>query len=141
MYKLNPEQLQDWAEEATKIRKNIVKKSELYEVYRWPRAEVIVEDKPKSRKSVPHSTKSSNAEGLLESQIKSRQQLHAGITKKFKKRHQKELPLATREAIVKMYLVDHIFQCDIAKFYKISAALVGRLVKEAQRDPQKLLAL
>lgn len=94
MYKLNPEQLQDWAEEATKIRKKIVKKAELYEVYRWPRAEEV-EDEEKSRRSVPHSTKRSNAEGLLESQIKSRQQLHAGITKKSKKRHQKELPLAT----------------------------------------------
>ena len=40
-----------------------------------------------------------------------------------------------------MYLVDHIFQNDIAKFYKISPALVSRLVKEAQREPHKLLAL
>ena len=93
VYKLNPDQLKDWGEEATKIRKNILKKSELYKMYRWPPVEVDVEEKSKSRRSVPHSTKSCNAEGLLESQIKSRQQLHAGITKSCKKRHQKELPL------------------------------------------------
>ena len=43
----------------------------------------------------------------------------------------KELPVSTREAIVKMYLVDHVFQKDIAKFYKVSAALVSKLVVEA----------
>ncbi len=36
-----------------------------------------------------------------------------------------------------MYLVDHVFQKDIAKFYKISATLVSKLVVEAQRNPQK----
>ena len=89
------------------------------------------EDEEKSRKSIPHSTSRCNQEGLLESQIKSRKQLNAGITKSFKKWHMKELPISTREAIVKMYLVDHVFQKDIAKFYKISAALVSKLVVEA----------
>ena len=70
-----------------------MKKSELYEVYRWPPVEVEVEDQSKSRKSVIHSTKSSNSEGLLESQIKSREQLNAGITRKSKKRHKNELPI------------------------------------------------
>jgi len=36
-----------------------------------------------------------------------------------------------------MYLVDHVFQKDIALYYKVSAALVGRLIKEAQKNPQK----
>ena len=63
----------------------------------------------KSRKSVPHSTRSSNPEGMLESQIRAREKLHAGITKSYRKRHLKELPIATREAIVKMYLDDHVF--------------------------------
>ena len=67
VFKLNPEQLKDWGEEATNIRKNILKKSKQYEIYQWPPVEVKVDDKPKSRKSVPHSTKSSNSEGLLES--------------------------------------------------------------------------
>jgi hypothetical protein len=40
-----------------------------------------------------------------------------------------------------MYLHDHVFQSDVAKFYKISAALVGKLVKEAQEDPDKMKAL
>ena len=40
-----------------------------------------------------------------------------------------------------MYRDDHVFQCDIAKYYKISAALVSKLVVEAQRDPQKSIAL
>ena len=36
-----------------------------------------------------------------------------------------------------MYLVDHVFQKDIAKYYKISPVLVSKLVVEAQRDPEK----
>jgi len=40
-----------------------------------------------------------------------------------------------------MYLLDNVFQTDIAKFYKISAALVSKLVVEAQRNPQKLKVL
>ena len=79
---------------------------------------------------MPHSTRRSNPEGLLESQLKAREQACAGVTKKCKKRHLKDLPLETREAIVKMYLEDHIFQCDVAKFFKISPTLVSKLVKE-----------
>ena len=37
-----------------------------------------------------------------------------------------------------MYLVDNVFQKDIAKFHKVSAALVSKLVVEAQRNPQKI---
>lgn len=128
MYKLNPEQLKYWGEIATEVRKKIIKKAELYKEYRGQVEEV--EDEQKSRKSIPHSTRKSNPEGLLESQIKAREKLHAGNTKKFKKRHMKELPISTREAIVKMYLHDHVFQKDIAKFYKISTALVSKLVVE-----------
>ena len=40
-----------------------------------------------------------------------------------------------------MYLDDHVFQKDIAKYYKISAALVSKLVMEAQRNPERNVAL
>ena len=74
----------------------------------------------------------------MESQISARAKQHAGITKSCRKRHLKELPIATREAIVRMYRDDHVFQCDIAKYFKISAGLVSKLVVEAHRDPQKI---
>ena len=129
IYKLNQEQLKEWGEEATEIRQKINRKAETFEFYSKPKVEV--EEKPKSRKSVPHSTRKSNPEGLLESQIRDRSDRYAGITKTSKKRHLKELPIATREAIVRMYLEDHIYQCDIAKYFKISPALVSKLVKES----------
>ena len=135
VYKLNEAQLKLWGEVATKIRKNIIHKSELYKIYQNQAQEVNIEEAEQSRKSFPHSTKKSNSEGLLESQIKSREKLNAGNTKSFKKRHLKELPISTQEAIVKMYLEDHVFQSDIAKYYKISTALVGKLVKEAKQNP------
>ena len=36
-----------------------------------------------------------------------------------------------------MYLEDHVYQKDIASYYKISPALVGKLVKQAEEDPKK----
>ena len=53
---------------------------------------------------------------------------------KFKKRHLKQLPIEVRENIVKIYLEDHIYQKEIAKLYKISTALVSKLVREAQEE-------
>ena len=65
---------------------------------------------------------------MLESQISAREKLHAGNTKNFKKRHLKDLPISTRQAIVRMYLVDHVYQCEVAQYYKVSPALVSKLV-------------
>ena len=123
----------------TEIRKGIDKRAANYTYYSEPAKEVEVEEK--SRQSVPHSTRKSNPEGMLESQISTREKLHAGAAKSCKKRHLKELPISTQEAIVKMYLDDHVFQKDIAKYYKISAALVSKLVMEAQRNPERNVAL
>ena len=36
-----------------------------------------------------------------------------------------------------MYLVDHVMQAEIAKYYKISPALVSKLVQEFLRNPEK----
>ena len=77
----------------------------------------------------------------MESQISSREKMHAGTTKNFKKRHLKDLPISTRQAIVKMYLVDHVFQCEVALFYKVSPALVSKLVVEELRNPTKTVLL
>jgi len=49
----------------TEIRKGIDRKAANYKYYSEPAKEVEVEEK--SRKSVPHSTRNSNSEGMLES--------------------------------------------------------------------------
>ena len=90
---------------------------------------------------MPHSTRSSNIEGVLESELKSRAISWAGVSSKSKKRHKKELPPQVRDEIVKMYLEEHVFQADIAQLFKVSKALVSRLVKEAQEDPGRSAAL
>lgn len=91
VWKLSEEQLKDWGEVATETRKNINRKSENYKFHSEPVNEDI--DEEKSRRSVPHSTRSSNTEGLLESEIRDREKRHSGISKSFKKRHIKELPI------------------------------------------------
>ena len=49
----------------------------------------------------------------------------------------KDLTATTRENIVKMYLEDHMFQKEIAKYYKVSCAIVSRLCREAETDLAK----
>ena len=78
-----------------------------------------------------------NPEGLLEIQIKNRAISQAGVTSRYKKRNLKQLPASTRDAIVKMYLEQHVFQADVAKYFKVSPAIVSRLVKEAKTDQEK----
>ena len=90
-----------------------------------------------SRRSVPHLKREDNPEHLLELQIRNRARSQAGVTAKYKKRHRKELPAATRDAIVKMYLDDHVFQRDVAKYFKVSPALVSQLVRQAKEDREK----
>ena len=63
------------------------------------------------------------------------------MTAKFKKRHKKQLPLDIQDNIAKMYLKDHVYQADIAKYYKISPQLVSQIVKEAWEDPERNLDL
>ena len=65
VYKLNTEQIKDWGAVATTIRKNIDKKAANYRYYNEP--ELNKAEIKKSRLSVPHSTRQSNPEGLLES--------------------------------------------------------------------------
>ena len=40
-----------------------------------------------------------------------------------------------------MYLKQHVYQADVAKYFKISPALVSRLVKEAQENPKRIAEL
>ena len=53
-------------------------------------------------------------------ELKARAISWAGVSSKRKKRHKKDLPPEVREAIVKLYLDDHVFQADIAKDFKVS---------------------
>ena len=36
-----------------------------------------------------------------------------------------------------MYLVDHVYQCEVAQYYKVTPALVSKLVQQELRDPMR----
>ena len=136
---MNAEQLQDWGAVVTEIRKKILEKAARYKQLSEPPIEPLQEEK--SRRSVQQSTRKSNPEGVLELELKARAISWAGASNKSKKRLKKELPPAVRDEIVKMYLEEHVFQADIAQLFKVSKALVSRLVKEAQDDPKRSAVL
>jgi len=56
----------------------------------------------------------------------------------YKKRHRKELSTTEIVDIVHSYVIECVSQAEVARKYRISAQLVGRLVAEARRRPEKL---
>ena len=64
VYKLNHDQLLMWAEEITEIRRLFMQKAERYDTFVQPPK--TAKKKRESRKSIPHSTRKCNPEGLLE---------------------------------------------------------------------------
>ena len=72
VYALDREQLEVWGGEVTEVRKQFMRKAELYETYSSTVKKV--NEKKTSRRSFPHSTIDDNKEGLLEVQIKQRVQ-------------------------------------------------------------------
>ena len=78
-----------------------------------------------------------NPEGLYEAQLKLRSLAEKPARLNYKKRRLKELPYAMREAIVRAYLEEHMFQKDVARLFRVTPALVSKLVCEAQQQPSK----
>ena len=118
VYALDRDQLEVWGGEVTQVRKQFMRKAELYETYSSTVKKV--NEKKTSRRSFPHSTIDNNKEGLLEVQIKQRVQSQSGFHVRGKKRTFKQVPPQTRDDIARMYLVQHVFQKDIAQYYRIS---------------------
>ena len=58
------------------------------------------------------------------------------MTRKYKKHTMKELTLEARKEIVRLYVEEHMHQSDIAILYRVSKAIVGRLVKLHATDPE-----
>jgi len=56
----------------------------------------------------------------------------------YKKRHRKELSTAEIVDIVHCYVIECASQADVARKHRISVQLVGRLVAEAKKKPEKL---
>ena len=82
----------------------------------------------------PKSKPKDNPDGLLEAELKAKEQAERGQTRKFKKRHLKDLHTAARKEIVRLYKEEHMLQRDIATYFKVSEALVGKLVRTAAQE-------
>ena len=95
-----------------------MRKAELYETYARTIKKAV--DKKASKTKIKYSTIDDNKEGLLECQISQRVKSQSGVHAKHKKRTFKQITPQTRDAIARMYLERHIFQKDIASYYRIS---------------------
>ena len=78
-----------------------------------------------------------NPEGLYEAQLKLKSLAERPARLNYKKRQLKELSHTMREAVVHAYLKEHMFQKDVARLFRVTPALVSKLVCEAQQQPSK----
>ena len=78
-----------------------------------------------------------NLEGRSERELRLQREAERGITRKCKKRDLKQLPVNIRCEIVRLYNEENVLQKNIADKYRISVALVGRLVREYSQEPEK----
>ena len=95
---------------------------------------------PRSRWGLKKSKPSHNPEGLLEKELRLRENLDKGFQHKYRKRHRTELSVNEIEEIVATTKEPHRHQVDVAKQYRVSKSLVHKLVKEAKLNPEKLIA-
>ena len=92
----------------------------------------------RDRPKYPRSKPKDNVDSLLEAQLSTKRQEERGLTRKYKKRHLNELSAASREEMIRLYHQHHMLQRDIAKYFKVSESLVGRILKQARDEVEKL---
>ena len=84
------------------------------------------------RKGMLYSTRKKNPDGLSEKEEKARSLPLKEPTTRFRKRHLKELTEDEEEEIAKLYLHEFHAAKDIARQFKITPQLVGRIAKKAK---------
>ena len=90
--------------------------------------------RPKHPKSLPKH----NFDGLTERQLSVLRRQDRGAVHKMKRRSLKDLPSDMRAEIVRLYDEEHLFQKEIAQRFRITQSLVGRLVRDSVKRPEKL---
>ena len=77
---------------------------------------------------------------MSEKELKKRCNLDRAIGQKFKKRHRKDLTADEIQAVINATKKPFHFYKDVAKEFRIPVTLVGSLVKDSEKRPEKLEA-
>ena len=85
-----------------------------------------------------YSTAAHNPEGLQEKEIRARHMQEKPASRKYKHRRRCQLSSEEIEEIVAACDEGSLTQAEVAKKFKVKAALVHQLVKEAEKKPEKL---
>ena len=90
--------------------------------------------RPKHPKSLPKH----NFDGLTEQQLGVLRRQDQGVAHKMKRRNLKDLPSDMRAEIVRLYDEEHLLQKEISQRFRITQSLVGHLVQDSVKRPEKL---
>ena len=90
------------------------------------------------KSTIKLSSRSCNPEGLLEKEIKAREQSDQFPCFGYKKRKLYQLSSSEIDKIISTYLEDHLTQDETARKFRVSKHLVSKLVCMAQKEPEKL---
>ena len=93
------------------------------------------------RKGMKYSTAAHNPEGLQEKEIRARYLQEKPAGRKYKHRRRCQLSSGDVEEIVAACDEGSLTQAEVAKKFKVKAALVSKLVTEARKQPEKLRIL
>ena len=132
-YCLGEDQLLEWAVRTSRIRAAITQKAAVYEQPVDPPESDV--DGNRSRRGLKLSTKARHPEGLMEKELRAMAREEPGYQSRVKRRRQKELSVHEQAQIISAYCDDFQPQKEVALHYRVTPALVGRLVKRQQEDP------
>ena len=99
------------------------------------------EKRGRGAKGIKRSKPTSNIEGRTESDLRQQAQSDRVCCRRYKKRHRKDLTADEIEKILEATKQPFMMHRDVAQQFKISHRLVVDLVREAQKQPGKLLEL
>ena len=99
------------------------------------------ENRGRGGKGLKRSKPASNLEGRTEGDLLKQAQADNVSCRKYKKRQRKDLTASDIEKILEATKQPFMMQKDVAQQFKISHRLVVDLVREAMKQPDKLLKL
>jgi transposase-like protein len=80
-------------------------------------------------------------EGLAEKEKRKRAELESVPARQYKARHRSSLSAAEQQEIVEAYADQYVPQKEVARRFRVSPQLVGSLVRDSKKKPEKLRAV
>lgn len=135
-YRLPQEEMKTWAERTIRLRAAINDRAQ--DEAEPETNEEDGEEPPVRGRGIKRSRPEHNSEGRTEKDLREQAHQEMGAGSKLKKRRRKDLPPEEIESIVAATLEPFGTQHVVARKFRVTPSLVGRLVRESVKKPEAL---